>query len=300
MKEKSDIPNILEYNKYKYLINNLGIGKRQNEIYKNILLSKSFVTVVFNNENSSSILIDTNISLGKIICLAKKYPQEVVFFEINKEESLSLSKSQESRFKSNKKFNSSEEFEINTKSNYDYLEKKNNININKFSSLEQFFYYYMKLLYIFYIISAIILLLYSTVLIIISKFFFKSYFIWATFVLIFLMLYVGYSGFMKLNGTNIKKNEEEKYDNDDLFWFNFIILVLTISSFIFLIKEHRLQLKQKKYVGIEIISFYIIILLIEIIGLLFFDMTDRIVEFKVSNGYKLLESNEENEKLLEI
>lgn len=303
MKEKSDIPNILDYNKYKYLINNLNIGKSQNTIYREILLSRKYVTVVFNNETSSSIQINANTSLGKITNLAQKYPQELVFFEVSKEESLSVSKSHGTRNMNNKKLNSSEEFEINTKSNYDNLEKKNIFDNNKLSSLEHFFYYYMKLLYIFYIFCSIILLLYTIVLIINSKFQLKSYFIWVTFALIMGMIYIGYIGFKKLNGTDIKINEEEKFDNDDLFWFNFFILVLTISSFIFLIKEHRLELKQKKYVGVEVICFYIIILLVEIFGLLYFDMTDRIVQLKVNDGYKLLEFNEdeeEKEKLIEV
>ena len=301
MKEKSDIPNILDYNKYKYLINNLNIGKNQNAIYRDILLSKKYVTVVFNNETSSSIQIDANISLGKITNLAHKYPVELVFFEVSKEESLSLSKSQDTRNINNKKLNASEELYLNTKSNFDDSEKKNFFDNNKLSSLEQFFYYYMKLLYTFYIFSAFILLLYTILLIVISKFKLKSYFIWVTFALVFGMFYVGYIGFKKLNGTDIKINEEEKYDNDDLFWFNFFILVLTVSSFIFLIREHRLEIKQKKYVGVEIICFYIIILFVEIFGLLYFDMTDRIVQLKINDGYKLLESNEEEkEKLFEV
>jgi hypothetical protein len=301
MKEKSDIPNILDYNKYKYLINNLNIGKSQNTIYREILLSRKYVTVVFNNETSSSIQINANTSLGKITNLAQKYPQELVFFEVSKEESLSLSKSHGTRNLNNKKLNSSEEFETNTKSNFDNSEKKNIFDSIKLSSLERFFYYYMKLLYIFYIFCSIILLLYTIVLIINSKFQLKSYFIWVTFALIMGMIYVGYIGFKKLNGTEIKINEEEKFDNDDLFWFNFFILVLTICSFIFLIMEHRLELKQKKYVGIEVICFYIIILLVEIFGLLYFDMTDRIVQLKVNDGYKLLEFNEEEkEKLIEV
>lgn len=301
MKEKSDIPNILDYNKYKYLINNLNIGKSQNTIYREILLSRKYVTVVFNNETSSSIQINANTSLGKITNLAQKYPQELVFFEVSKEESLSLSKSHGTRNLNNKKLNSSEEFETNTKSNFDNSEKKNIFDSIKLSSLERFFYYYMKLLYIFYIFCSIILLLYTIVLIINSKFQLKSYFIWVTFALIMGMIYVGYIGFKKLNGTEIKINEEEKFDNDDLFWFNFFILVLTISSFIFLIMEHNLELKQKKYVGIEVICFYIIILLVEIFGLLYFDMTDRIVQLKVNDGYKLLEFNEEEkEKLIEV
>ena len=301
MKEKSDIPNILDYNKYKYLINNLNIGKSQNTIYREILLSRKYVTVVFNNETSSSIQINANTSLGKITNLAQKYPQELVFFEVSKEESLSLSKSHGTRNLNNKKLNSSEEFETNTKSNFDNSEKKNIFDSIKLSSLERFFYYYMKLLYIFYIFCSIILLLYTIVLIINSKFQLKSYFIWVTFALVMGMIYVGCVGFKKLNGTEIKINEEEKFDNDDLFWFNFFILVLTISSFIFLIMEHRLELKQKKYVGIEVICFYIIILLVEIFGLLYYDMTDRIVQLKVNDGYKLLEFNEEEkEKLIEV
>lgn len=300
MKEKSEISNILDYNKYKYLINNLDIKKSQDTIYKEILLSRKFITVVFNDETSSSIQIDTNTSLGKILCLAQKYPQEIVFFEINKDESLSLSKSHDTRNVSRKKLNISEEMELNTKSNFEYSSKKIIFNKNKLTTSEKFFFYYMKLLYIFYILCGIILFSYCIVLLLISTIKFKSYFIWVTFVLILEMISLGTIGFAKLNGIDKIKNEDDKFDNDDLFWFNLIVLIFTMGSFILLIKEHCLDIKEEKYVGIIIITFYIIILLVEIIGLLFFDLTDRIVDFKIDDGYRLLESNEENERLIEI
>lgn len=300
MKEKSKISNVLDYNKYKYLINNLDINKSQDIIYKEILLSKKFVTVVFNDETSSSIQIDTNTSLGKIICLAQKYPQEIVFFEVNKDESLSLSKSHDTRNMSKKKLNFSEELELNTKSNFDYSDKKIIFNKNKLTSLEKFFYYYMKILYIFYILCGIILFAYCIILLVISTIKFKSFFIWVTFILVLEMLSLGAIGFVKLNGLDKNRNEDDKFDNDDLFWFNFVVLIFTMISFILLIKEHCLNIKGKKYAGIIIFSFYIIVLLVEIIGLLYFDLTDRIVDFKIDDEYRLLESNEENEKLIEI
>ena len=97
MKESSDKNNILDYNKYKYLIDNEKIEKDKVYNYSQVLLSKPTVTIVFNNKDSSTIQINNNISLGKIIGLAQIYPQEFVFFEVNKEESMSISKSQDSR-----------------------------------------------------------------------------------------------------------------------------------------------------------------------------------------------------------
>ena len=161
MKESSDKNNILDYNKYKYVIDNEDIEKSHVHNYSQILLSKPTVTVVFNNKDSSTIQIDNNISFGRIFGLARLYPQEFVFFEVNKEESISISKSQDSRSINKIKNESSQNnnLYISNKSNNYYLEQKKSLNNNnyKLTKLEIFFYYYMKLLYFFYLIAGIII-----------------------------------------------------------------------------------------------------------------------------------------------
>lgn len=301
MKESSDKNNILDYNKYKYLIDNEKIGKNQVYNYNQILFSKPTVTIVFNNDDSSSIQIN-NKSFENIFRLAQIYPQEFIFFTLNKEESISISKSQDSKSINKIKNESSQNNNllISNRSNNDYyLEPKNN---NELTKLEIFFYYYMKLLYFFYLIAGIIIFIQLILLFINSKYKFKSFYLWITIILVIALLYLGYIGVTKFYG--VKKNEniyrEENYDQDSIFWFNFIVLVLTMTSFIFLIKEHYLEVKGEKIVGLIFISFYLIVLLIEIFALLYFDLTNRIFDLKLNDGYMLLESNEEHQRLIEI
>ena len=308
MKESSDKNNVLDYNKYKYVIDNENIEKNKVYNYNQILLSKPTVTVVFNNRDSSTIQINNNISFGRIIGLAQIYPVEFTFFEVNKEESMSISKSQDSRSINKIKNESSQNnnLYISNKSNNEYyLEQKKSLNNNnnyKLTKLEIFFYYYMKLLYFFYLIAGIIIFIQLMLLFFNTKYKFKSVYFWVTLVLVIAILCLGYIGITKFYG--VKKNEnihgDENYDQDDIFWFNFILLVLTMTSFIFLIKEHYLEVKGEKIVGLIFISFYLIVLLIEIFALLYFDLTNRIFELKLNDGYMLLDSNEENERLIEI
>ena len=308
MKESSDKNNVLDYNKYKYVIDNENIEKNKVYNYNQILLSKPTVTVVFNNRDSSTIQINNNISFGRIIGLAQIYPVEFIFFEVNKEESMSISKSQDSRSINKIKNESSQNnnLYISNKSNNEYyLEQKKSLNNNnnyKLTKLEIFFYYYMKLLYFFYLIAGIIIFIQLMLLFFNTKYKFKSVYFWVTIVLVIAILCLGYIGVTKFYG--VKKNEnihaDDHYDQDDIFWFNFILLVLTMTSFIFLIKEHYLEVKGEKIVGLIFISFYLIVLLIEIFALLYFDLTNRIFELKLNDGYMLLDSNEENERLIEI
>lgn len=310
MEEKDS--NIIDYNKYKYLIDTSDINKNDVSIYKQILLNKDYLTVVFNNKNSSSIKINNDISFGRIFILAQLYALENIYFVENKEESMSTSKNQDSKSISNlsRNINNKEELLLNNdnnnyssnKLNFDYLDKKISPNKEtKLTKLEIFFYYYMKILYIFYLFAGIIFFVYLMSLIIKFKFHFESFYLWISFILVVAMLNLGYKGVCVFNGINENKNnKEEKYDNDTFFWFNFGVLSLNILSFISLIKEHYIDNKGEKYIGIIIICFYLIVLLVEVIALLFFDLNNKIFDFKINDGYILLESNEENEKLIEI
>lgn len=303
MKESSNDKEVLDYSKYKYLIENSEIDKKRDLVFRQILFNKPNFTVVFNNHNCSSITI-VGDSLGKITQLAQKYPQEIVFFELNKEESLSVfSKSQNSRRSINNNINNinknkeeNEEF-MSSKLNYDYLMQNNTfIQKTNFTKLEKVFYYYMKLLYIFYLIAGILIFVHLINLIIITKFEFKSFYLWTTLLLVVAMVYLGYIGVTKYNDE--ESDNDQKYDHDTLFWFHFGLLALTILSFIFLVKEHYLKIKEEQYIGVFIISFYIIVLLAEIIALLFFDLTKRIYAIKINDEYTLLD--DENERLINI
>ena len=309
MEEKDN--NIIDYNKYKYLVDTADINKNDVSAYRQILLNQEYLTVVFNNKNSSSIKVNNDISFGKIFSLAQLYPLENIYFVENKEESMSISKPPDSQSISNlsSNINNKEETPLiikndysSNKLNHDYLNQNNSLNKQtRLTKLEIIFYYYMKILYIFYLLAGIIIFVYLMRLIIIFKFNFKSFYLWISFILVIAMLYVGYLGVSIFIGLNrLKSIREEKYDNDSFFWLNFGVLVLTMISFIFLIKDHYLGIKGEKYIGIVIISFYLIVLVFEIISLLFFDLTNKIFDFKINDGYILLESNEEIEKLDEI
>lgn len=218
-------------------------------------------------------------------------------FELKKKEILS------------KDLNNINKININN-NNEDELENNNDINNLthkkslkkkiKLNNIELFFFYYMKLLYIFYLFASIVIFSHLTMLIIKSKCHFLSIHLWITIFLAITMLYLGYIGVSYFNGVEINKNNnDERYNHDTIFWFNFSVLALTMISFIFLIKEHYLDIKEEKYIGIIIISFYLLTLFVEIIALLFFDLTNKIFD-KKNDGYTLLELDEENEKLINI
>lgn len=273
MRESSDSKTVLDYDKFKYVIERTNIEKNDKEVYKEILLNHKTITVVFNNKNSSSVKIDTDISFGRIVQLSQIFPEENVFFALNKDESISLSKDTRSKIY---------KYHIQTK-------------------MDIFFYYYIKLLYIFYLVASILIFVHLMTLILKSKCKFKSFYLWFSLILVIAMLYLGNIGVSKFNGVEVNENNNEDiYDQDYMFWYNFIVLFLTMCTFIFLINEHYIYIKNEKYVGVIIISFYIIILLIEIFALLFFDLTNKIYELKKNDGYILLEANEENEKLINI
>ena len=290
--ESSDNNNIVNDDKNKHLINNSNKKKNDSLIYKQILNSKDFITIILNN---TQIKIRADISLKRIIELSEIIPEKFVLFELNKKESLSLS----GIFKKNNQFNidnNEDEFKENKDINKKPL--NNNIKLNK---VEIFFYYYMKLLYFFYLFAGIIIFVHLMSLILKSKCHITSFYLWFSFLLVITLLYLGYIGVSYFNGVEINENNHEgKYNHDNIFWFNFGVLVLTMISFIFLIKEHYLDIKEEKYIGKIIFSFYIIIILLEIIALLFFDLTNRIFEKKISDGYTLLEVDEEKERLINI
>lgn len=68
--------------------------------------------------------------------------------------------------------------------------------------------------------------------------------------------------------------------------------------FIFLIKDHCLEIKEEKIFGFIMLAFYLYVIFIQIGALFFFDLTNRIYHLKTNEEYILLD--EENERLIEI
>ena len=216
-------------------------------------------------------------------------------FELKKKEILDKDSENINKINTNNNNNNEDVFE-NKKDINKLTEKKSIKRKIKLYNLEHFFYYYMKLLYIFYLFASIIFFTHLVMLIIKSKCYFLSIHLWTTIFLAITMLYLGYIGVSHFNGID----NDKKYNHDNIFWFNFVVLVLTMISFIFLIKEHYLNNKQEKYIGIIIICFYLFTLLVEIIALLFFDLTNTIFDKTINEGYNLLDLDEENERLINI
>lgn len=302
METKLDNHNIIDYNKYQYVIDDVDIEKNNAKIYRQILLKHNYITIVLNDINSSSIEINNEFSFLRIIQLAQLFPEETVMFTVYKGDSLSISLSK-SKSQNNQSISNINE----NKNNYGYdLNQKlfgNKNNLNKLEKNYYFFYYYMKCLYYIYLLIGIIILIHYMFIILksgFSKFF--SYYTLFSLLLIMFMLYLGYFGSTIFNGVEKSEssNIDENYNHDYLFWFNFTVTTLTMISFIFLLKENHFDIKKEKYFGVFIIFVYIFILLVEIIALLFFDLTKKIFEIKVNEGYTLLETNEEKERLINI
>jgi len=177
-----------------------------------------------------------------------------------------------------------------------YLKKKDDI-----SKLDYLFYYYMKFVYRYYIFSAIIIIVYILYLFFDFGFQFYTFYFWFTTILIISMIILGLSKMKEYNKIPLDDNYNEESSNlDKNFWINFIILFLSICSFIFLIKEHCLELKIKKFVGIFIMFHYIITLFLEIIALLYFDHSNSFLNIKKKEGYTSLDSKEERVRIMKI
>ena len=130
METKLDNHNIIDYNKYQYVIDDVDIEKNNAKIYRQILLKHNYITIVLNDINSSSIEINNEFSFLRIIQLAQLFPEETVMFTVYKGDSLSISLSK-SKSQNNQSISNINE----NKNNYGYdLNQKlfgNNNNLNK-------------------------------------------------------------------------------------------------------------------------------------------------------------------------
>ena len=287
MEENIDNQNILNYNNYQYIIHDLDINKNNVSSYRNVLYNHKYLNIVFNDNNSSSIKLNTENSLKRIAQMAQIFAEEIIMFIIEEKDELS---SKLSKYQSNKSLSMSKK-----NMNYEnlYKTKTSNENPKRISEMEKIFYCSIKFLYILYLIFGISIIF----IIIILRSIFDLYF-FISFLLIILMLNLAYEGISKF--FRIKENENNVISFDSLFWHNFVVLFLTMVSFLFLIEEKYSKIKEKKYIGLIIIFWYIFMLIFESISLFFYDLVKELFYLEINNEYILLESNEENERLLNV
>ena len=286
MEENTDNQNILKYNNYQYIIRDLLFNKN-NASYRDIIYNHENLNIAFNNINSSSIKLNTKNSLRRIVQMAQIFAEEIVMFVIEDKDELS---SKLSRYQSNKSLSLSKKKLLNYENLYKKPSKENRIEI---SEMEKIFYCSVKFLYILYLIFGISIIF----IILILRSIFDFYF-FISFLLIILMLNLAYEGISKF--FKIKENDSIAISFDSLFWHNFIVLFLTMVSFLFLIEDKYSKIKEKKYIGLTIIFWYIFMLLFESITLFFYDLTKKLFYLEINNEYILLESNEEKERLLNV
>ena len=287
MEENIDNQNILNYNNYQYIIHDLDINKNNLSSYRDILYNHEYLNIVFNDNNSSSIKINTENSLKRIAQMAQIFAEEIIMFVLEEKDELS---SKLSRYQSNKSLSMSKK---NLNNENLYKKKTSNKYTKKISELEKIMYCSIKFLYILYLIFGISIIF----IILILRSIFDFYF-FISFLLIILMLNLAYEGISKF--FIIKENDINAISFDSLFWHNFVALFLTMVSFLFLIEEKYSKIKEKKYIGLIIIFWYIFMLLFESITLFFYDLTKKLFYLEINNEYVLLESNDEKERLLNI
>jgi len=286
MEENDDNQNILNYNNYQYIIHDLDINKKNVSLYRDILNNHEYLNIVFNDNNSSTIKIKTEKSLRRIVQMAQIFAEEIVMWVLEDKDELS---SKLSRYQSNKSLSISKK-NLKYENLYKKAYKENTKGINE---VEKILYCSVKFLYILYLIFGISIIF----IILILRSIFDFYF-FISFLLIILTLNLAYEGISKF--FRIKENDNSSISFDSLFWHNFVVLFLTMVSFLILIDEKYSRIKEKKYIGLVIIFWYVFMLLFESITLFFYDLTKKLFYLEINNEYVLLESNEEKERLLNV
>ena len=92
-------------------------------------------------------------------------------------------------------------------------------------------------------------------------------------ILIICLLYIGYSGVKNVNF----KSRNYHYIKNDLFWINFIILILTMITFIGLglVGRHFQFVRKQGIIGYLIFIFYLALIIVEAIYILYFDIINN-------------------------
>ena len=146
---------------------------------------------------------------------------------------------------------------------------KNNSSISNIIKRKLFLF---KWIYHFYLISGIVIF-FHYISFIVSEYNYISFYKYMCIVLIICLLYIGYSGVKNLNF----KSRNYNYIKNDLFWINFIILILTMITFIGLglVGRHFQFVRKQGLIGYLIFIVYLALIIVEAIYILYFDIINN-------------------------
>lgn len=146
---------------------------------------------------------------------------------------------------------------------------KNNSSISNIIKRKLFLF---KWIYHFYLISGIVIF-FHYISFIVSEYNYISFYKYMCIILIICLLYIGYSGVKNLNF----KSRNYNYIKNDLFWINFIILILTMITFIGLglVGRHFQFVRKQGLIGYLIFIFYLALIIVEAIYILYFDIINN-------------------------
>ena len=158
---------------------------------------------------------------------------------------------------------------INNKDTFLDKKVKNNSSLSNIIKQKLFLF---KWIYHFYLISGIVIFLHY-ISFIVSEYNYISFYKYMCIILIICLLYIGYSGVKNLDF----KYRNYNYVKNDLFWVNFIILILTMISFIGLglVGEHFQFVRKQGIIGYLIFIFYLTLIIVEAIYILYFDIINN-------------------------
>jgi hypothetical protein len=298
-------------NSNNYSIKDIKIHHESFPLFRKVIDSKNYFSIFINK--TSEIYINIHkYSFFKISQMINAYPEENIVFKfhhkilltpheiskisiysnssslsnsiiesfenIDKSIGKSIDKKIDKESKNNKleKYNDFEHKKyitnktaINNKDTFIDKKVKNNSSLSNIIKQKLFLF---KWIYHFYLISGIVIFLHY-ISFIVSEYNYISFYKYICIILIICLLYIGYSGVKNLN----IKSRNYHYVKKDLFWVNFIILILTMITFIGLglVGEHFQFVRKQGIIGYLIFIFYLTLIIVEAIYILYFDIINN-------------------------
>ena len=295
-------------NSNRYSIKDIKIHHDIFPLFRKVIDSKDYFSIYIDNRTSEIYIYIHKYSYFKISQMINAYPEENIVFkfhhkilltphEISKisiySNSSSLSNSiiieniedidktidkgptnnkiENYNSFENKKYISNKDGLNNKDIFIDKNIKKNNSSISNIIKQKLFLF---KWIYHFYLISGIVIFLHY-ISFIVSEYNYISFYKYMCIILIICLLYIGYSGVKNLNF----KSRNYNYIKNDLFWINFIILILTMITFIGLglVGRHFQFVRKQGLIGYLIFIFYLALIIVEAIYIffLYFDIINN-------------------------
>lgn len=293
-------------NSNRYSIKDIKIHHDIFPLFRKVIDSKDYFSIYIDNRTSEIYIYIHKYSYFKISQMINAYPEENIVFkfhhkilltphEISKisiySNSSSLSNSiiieniedidktidkgptnnkiENYNSFENKKYISNKDGLNNKDIFIDKNIKKNNSSISNIIKQKLFLF---KWIYHFYLISGIVIFLHY-ISFIVSEYNYISFYKYMCIILIICLLYIGYSGVKNLNF----KSRNYNYIKNDLFWINFIILILTMITFIGLglVGRHFQFVRKQGIIGYLIFIFYLALIIVEAIYILYFDIINN-------------------------